>query len=361
MNNTKKILVKIGSNVLTLASGLPDKKRIAHIVSQIATLKNIGFQVILVSSGAVAAGRSIIQINSSDAISQRQALASIGQIELMKIYNKEFLKHNLLCSQVLVTKDSFRTRRHYLNVKNCLNALLTNEITPIINENDAVSITELMFTDNDELSGLVASMVSAKSLLLLSNVDGIFTAHPNEPGAELIQEYIDGEVNLKDAVSDTKSEFGRGGMFTKANTAKKIAALGIDVYIGNGTKNNIIEALLKKQTGTFFKAERTTFSPVKKWIAQAGDFSKAYILINKGAKEALLSSNATSLLPVGVVAIEGSFEQGDVISIVDEDKKPIGLGKVSYDSEEAKKYIGEREHTALVHYNYLFLEPNAAS
>jgi glutamate 5-kinase len=218
-----------------------------------------------------------------------------------------------------------------------------------------------MFTDNDELSGLLAAMVSAKSLLLLSNVDGIFTAHPNEPGAELIKEYIEDQVDLEDAVSDIKSEFGRGGMFTKANIAKRIAGLGIDVYIGNGTLNNIIDALLKKETGTFFKAHTSTITPVKKWIAQAGDFSEAYIIINKGAKEALLSSNASSLLPVGVVAIEGSFEEGEVISIVDEEKNPIGLGKVAYDSEEANTCLGKREQTALVHYNYLFLEPNTDS
>ncbi|WP_152286184.1 glutamate 5-kinase [Flavicella marina] len=356
MESAKKILVKIGSNVLTLSSGLPDKKRIAHIVNQIAELKQAGFEIILVSSGAVAAGRTIAtSIDTLDTISKRQVLSSIGQIELMKIYNEEFLKHELICSQVLVTKESFRTRQHYLNIKNCLDALLKSNVTPIINENDVVSITELMFTDNDELSGLVASMVSAESLILLSNVDGIFTAHPNEPGAKLIKEYIDETVDLEDAVSDTKSEFGRGGMLSKANTAKKIASLGIDVYIGNGTKDNVIAALLKKETGTFFKAESQTTSPIKKWVAQAGDFSEARIVINKGAKEALLSSNASSLLPVGVVAIEGSFKKGDVIKIVDEEKNNIALGKVAYGSDEAKKYIGERSHTALIHYNYLVL------
>jgi len=356
MKSSKKILVKIGSNVLTLSSGLPDKKRIAHIVSQIAELKNSGYQVVLVSSGAVAAGRSVIKkTNGLDTISQRQVLASIGQIELMKIYNHFFQEHQLLCSQVLVTKESFRTRQHYLNIKNCLDALLKSNVTPIINENDVVSITELMFTDNDELSGLVASMTDVKSLVLLSNVDGIFTAHPKEPGAELIKEYIDTEVNLEDAVSDTKSEFGRGGMLTKATTAKKIANLGIDVYIGNGGTDNIIKSLLAKETGTFFKAEKTAPSNVKKWVAQSGDFSKACIVVNEGAKEALVSEKATSLLPVGVISIEGSFKKGDVINIVDEKKKAIGLGKVAYDSKEATSYIGERGHTPLVHYNYLVL------
>ena len=356
MSTAKKILVKIGSNVLTLSSGLPDKNRIAQIVSQVAKLKKAGIQVVLVSSGAVAAGRSIVNADINlDTISKRQVLASIGQIELMKIYNEAFLKHELNCSQVLVTKESFRTRQHYLNIKNCLEALLKSDITPIINENDVVSITELMFTDNDELSGLVASMISVESLILLSNVDGIFTAHPSEPGAELIKEYSDDAVDLEDAVSDTKSEFGRGGMLSKANTAKKIAAFGIDVYIGNGTIDNSIEALLSKKTGTFFKAESAPTSPIKKWVAQSGDFSKACIIINKGAKEALLSTKVTSLLPVGVAAIEGTFKKGDVINIVDEEKNSIALGKVAYDSEEAIAYIGKRGHHPLVHYNYLVL------
>ncbi|MFC2109087.1 glutamate 5-kinase [Bacteroidota bacterium] len=356
MSLSKRILVKIGSNVLTLSSGLPDEKRIAHIVEQISDLKKNGFEVILVSSGAVAAGRSIV--NSSinlDKISQRQVLASIGQIQLMNIYNLLFQKHNLLCSQVLVTKESFRTRAHYLNMKNCLDALLNSNVTPIINENDVVSITELMFTDNDELSGLVASMMNVSSLLLLSNVDGIFTAHPNEPGAELIKEYHNNHVNLEDAVSDTKSEFGRGGMLTKANTAKKIAHLGVDVYIGNGTTDNIIKALLNKETGTFFKADSKGTSTVKKWVAQSGDFSEASIIVNEGAKAALLSNKASSLLPVGIVEIKGTFKKGDVINIRGIDNCSIGLGKVAYDSEEAQSFIGERGHTALVHYNYLVL------
>ena len=144
-------------------------------------------------------------------------------------------------------------------------------------------------------------------------------------------------------------------MLTKATTAKKIANLGIDVYIGNGGTDNIIKSLLAKETGTFFKAEKTAPSNVKKWVAQSGDYSKACIIINEGAKEVLISKKASSLLPVGVISIEGSFKKGDVISIVDEKKKTIGLGKVAYDSKEAISYIGKRGHTPLVHYNYLVL------
>ena len=357
METSNKILVKIGSNVLTLASGLPDKQRIAHIVDQIADLKSKGFEVILVSSGAVAAGRSVVGTSASNLnkVSQKQVLASIGQIQLMNIYSEQFEKHNLLCSQVLVAKESFRTRAHYLNIKNCLESLLKSNITPIINENDVVSIAELMFTDNDELSGLVASMMDVKHLVLLSNVDGIFTAHPSEPGAELIKEFTEAAVDLEEAVSDTKSEFGRGGMLTKANTAKKIAHLGVNVYIGNGEKNNIIKALLNKETGTFFKAETKEISSIKKWISQSGGFSGASIVVNEGAKAALLSDKTASILPVGVTEINGTFQKGDVIDIFDSNNNAIGLGKVAYDSEEALNYIGERDHVPIIHYNFLVL------
>jgi len=357
MGSSKKTLVKIGSNVLTLSSGLPDKERIAHLVNQMAELKTEGHQIILVSSGAVAAGRNIVKnAKGLDTISQRQVLASVGQAELMKIYSHFFQEHNIVCSQVLVSKESFRTRQHYLNIKNCLDALLKSDIIPIINENDVVSITELMFTDNDELSGLVASMMAVENMLLLSNVDGIFTSHPNEPTAKLIGEYTENGVDLEKIISDTKSAFGRGGMLSKAETAKKIAGFGVNVSIGNGTKNGILKALLNRESGTFFKANNRTTSPIKKWVAQAGDFSKACICVNEGAKKALLSEKASSLLPIGVTAINGSFKKGDVVNITDENNKNIGLGKVAYDSDKAKICLGKRDCTPLVHYNYLVLK-----
>ena len=360
MSITKKIVVKIGSNVLTLASGLPDKKRMAQLVSQIASLKATGIQVILVSSGAVAAGRSVANnYEHLDTITKRQMLAAVGQTELMHTYRELFQQHNETCAQVLVTKESFRTRQHYLNIKNCLDGLLKSNITPIINENDVVSITELMFTDNDELSGLVAAMLDVESLVLLTNVDGIFTAHPKEPNATLIQDFNATLVDLENAVSDIKSEFGRGGMFSKATTAKKTSELGIDVYIGNGTKDNIVTALLNKETGTYFKANENPVSPVKKWVAHAGDFSKAQIIINDGAKEALMSTKANSLLMVGVIAIKGAFKKGDVVNILDPEQNKIGLGKVTFDSKEANSLIGEKGQQPIIHYNYLVLDSNS--
>ena len=352
----KRILIKIGSNVLTLSSGLPDVKRIENLVDQVAELRKQGIQVILVSSGAVAAGRSKIgKTDSLDTISRRQVLASIGQVELMKIYSNHFSIKDLLCAQVLVTKEDFRTRQHYLNMKNCLDALLRSNVTPIINENDVISITELMFTDNDELSGLVAAMIDVDALVILTNVDGIFTGNPDDKDSKLIREYNAKEINLEDYIVNTKSNFGRGGMSAKANTAVKISKLGIDVYIGNGSKDAIVENLLNQKTGTHFPSGDRDTSELKKWVAQSGSFSKGYITINEGAKAALTSDKASSLLPIGIVSISGDFKKGDVISIQDEKGAPIALGMVKYDSEKAKEYIGMKGSPVLVHYNYLFL------
>lgn len=356
--SAKKIVIKIGSNVLTLASGVPNKERIKNIVDQVALLKKQGHQVVMVSSGAVAAGRNKINFPSNfDAISKRQVLASVGQISLMSLYNDLFNEHQLVCSQVLITKESFSTREHYLNVMNCIDALLKCNVVPIINENDVVSITELMFTDNDELSGLVASMLQVDELLILSNVDGIFTAHPKEPGARLIRDFYNDEINLENAISHEKSEFGRGGMLTKANTAIKIAELGVNVTIGNGTIDNITQALLLRNSGTFFKASfHKNKTAIKKWISNSGTFSKGKIYINQGAHEALTGKNATSLLPIGIEKIQGVFKKGDIITILNTQNEEIGFGKAAYGSDKAIKLQQKHNQPALIHYNYLTIK-----
>jgi glutamate 5-kinase len=339
-----------------MENGLPDVSRIGHLVDQVAQLRKDDVKVILVSSGAVAAGRSkLTSTDLLDTISRRQVLASIGQVELMKIYSGHFSEKDLLCSQVLVTKEDFRTRAHYLNMKNCLESLLNSGITPIINENDVISITELMFTDNDELSGLVAAMLDVDSLVILTNVDGIFNGNPENSDSQLISEYDERTVNLDNVVVGTKSNFGRGGMMAKANTAIKLSKLGVKVYIGNGLKDHIVTNLLTKKTGTYFPPKANETSNVKKWVAQSGSFAKGHITINNGAIEALLSAKATSLLPVGIIEVNGDFKKGDVINIMDENRKSVGLGQVKYDSVKTREYMGVQGSPVLVHYNYLFL------
>jgi len=355
--NYQRIILKIGSNVLTKKDGLPDLERIEHIVEQIAKIKKQGIEVVLVSSGAVASGRSLISVSDKfDSIATRQLFASIGQVKLINTYAHEFEKYNILCSQVLVTKEDFRDRLHYLNMKNCLKILLQHHVIPVVNENDVVSVTELMFTDNDELAGLIASMLNAQALIVLTNVDGIYDSHPNEEGAKMIEEVSGKHIDFSEFVSSDRSQFGRGGMITKSTMAQKIAQLGIGVHIANGTKENILPDLLSgKIAHTYFVPNRSA-SGKKKWIAHAGAYAKGVVQVNAGARLALTSAKASSLLPVGVINIISGFKKGEIIKLIDENDKPIGLGIAEYGSEKAAEMMGQKNQKALIHYDYLYLE-----
>jgi glutamate 5-kinase len=355
--NYQRIIIKIGSNVLTRKDGLPDLMRIAHLVEQIATIKQQGKEVVLVSSGAVASGRSLITISEKfDAIATRQLFASIGQVKLINTYAQLFEKFNILCSQVLVTKEDFRDRLHYLNMKNCLKILLQHHVIPVVNENDVVSITELMFTDNDELAGLIASMLNAQALIVLTNVDGIYNGHPDDEDTMVIEEINGKTVDFSSFVSADRSQFGRGGMITKSTMAQKVAQLGIAVHIANGTRENIlIDVLENAAPHTHFVPSKTA-SGKKKWIAHAGNFAKGIVQVNHGAVAALTSAKASSLLPVGVINIITEFKKGEIIKLVDENNRHIGLGIAEYGSDKAAEMMGQKNQKALIHYDYLYLE-----
>ena len=355
-SNYHRIIIKIGSNVLTQSNGLPDVARISHLVEQVAEIKKQGKEVILVSSGAVASGRSLITIDEKvNSVAARQLLASIGQVKLINTYAELFGTHQMLCSQVLVTKEDFRDRMHYLNMKNCLEILLQHGVIPVVNENDVVSVTELMFTDNDELAGLIASMLNAQALIILSNVDGLYDGNPKTPGTKVIEQIDDSSANFASFVSSDRSQFGRGGMLTKSNMAQKVAQLGITVHIANGTKDHILtDVLAGKAIHTTFIPSKNT-SGKKKWIAHSQNFAKGVVQVNEGAKTVLLSNKATSLLPIGVVSITTDFQKGDIIKLVDEAGKQIGLGIAEYGSDKARERIGQKKQRPLVHYDYLYL------
>ncbi|MDO3643091.1 glutamate 5-kinase [Mucilaginibacter sp. L3T2-6] len=355
--NYQRIILKIGSNVLTKKDGLPDLDRIAHIVEQIAVLKKQDTEVVLVSSGAVASGRSLISISDkSDSIATRQLFASIGQVKLINTYSHEFEKYNMLCSQVLVTKEDFRDRLHYLNMKSCLKILLQHHVVPVVNENDVVSVTELMFTDNDELAGLIASMLNAQALIVLTNVDGIYDNHPTAEGAKVIEKVSGKHIDFSAIVSTSRSQFGRGGMITKSTMAQKIAQLGIAVHIANGTRENILPDLMAGKVAHTFFVPTKSASGKKKWIAHSGAYAKGVVQINAGARLALTSAKASSLLPVGIINILSDFKKGEIIKLVDENNKPIGLGIAEYGSEKAAEMMGQKNQKALIHYDYLYLE-----
>ncbi len=234
----KKIAVKIGSNVLTRKDGTLDITRMSALVDQVADLHKQGVEVVLISSGAVASGRSEIKVSKKlDAVSARQLYSAVGQAKLINRYYELFREHRISCGQVLTTKENFGSRTHYLNQKHCMEVMLENKVIPIVNENDTISVTELMFTDNDELSGLIAAMMGMDALIILSNIDGIYNGNPSEPGTHVIREIEAGKQDLSEYVQVTKSQFGRGGMLTKSVIAQKVADEGITVLIANGKKD----------------------------------------------------------------------------------------------------------------------------
>lgn len=350
------VIIKIGSNVLTGTDTFLDVARVASLVSQVSALKGQGHDVVLVSSGAVASGRSVVNMESvQDIVSRRQVLASVGQVKLISTYAEYFRNHEVICAQVLVTKEDFRDKRHYANMENCLQTLLRNKIIPIINENDVISVSELMFTDNDELAGLVASMLNAGKLVILTNVDGIYDGPPSEPGSQRITDISVKDTTALRGITTVKSSFGRGGMLTKSTIARKLAMLGIPVHIADGTMDHVLLRLFSgEDLGTRFVPEKGS-SRQKKYIAHADGAVMGDVQIDDGAKEALSRATPTSLLPVGVTHVKGTFRAGDVIRILDSKGRAIGLGKAQFHSEKAIELKGQQNQKPLVHYDYLFL------
>ena len=272
-----KIAVKVGSNVLTRRDGTLDVTRVSALVDQIAELRKAGVEVVLISSGAVASGRSEIKVSRKlDSVQQRQLYSAVGQAKLINRYYELFREHGIAVGQVLTTKESFSTRRHYLNQRNCMRVMLESGVIPIVNENDTISVTELMFTDNDELSGMIASMLDVQALIILSNIDGIYNGSPSQPGTSVIREVEQGK-DLSDYIQTEKSGFGRGGMLTKTTIARKVADEGITVIIANGKKDNILLDLLQHSDETVctrFVPSSEAVSSVKKWIAHSEGFAK---------------------------------------------------------------------------------------
>ncbi len=247
----KRIVVKIGSNALTRPDGRLDVTRMSALVDQIAWLRQHGCEVILVSSGAVACGRRELNNvdHELDSVEQRQLFSALGQAKLIGLYYDLFREYHIHVGQVLTMKENFRPGEQYENQRACMRVMLENGVLPIVNENDTVSVTELMFTDNDELSGLIAQMMQADTLVLLSNIDGIYTGNPADPASKLISEVAIG-TDLSQYIQTEKSSAGRGGMQSKYATASKIQQAGISVIIANGKRENILVDLIEQPETT---------------------------------------------------------------------------------------------------------------
>jgi glutamate 5-kinase len=353
----RKIVVKVGTNVITGKDGKLVPEILDSLTGQIAALASQGVEVILVSSGAVGAGRGMVTISASlSPVETRQVLAATGQIRLINAYSDRFSKHDMLSAQILVTKGDFRDRQHYLNMRTCFNALLQQKIVPIVNENDAVAVTELMFTDNDELSGLIASMMQVDAHIILSNVDGLFDMQGETK--KLISEVDPSSKNFSQYIRPGKSEFGRGGMLTKCNIAHKLSQLGITVHIANGMTPNILESIINGEpVGTRFLSQKPKHG-IKRWIANSEGLEKGAVVINEGAITALTASDhASSLLPVGITAVEGSFSKGDVIRVCSENGTVIAYGMATCGDEKTRSIMGQKGQKPVIHYDYLYIVP----
>ncbi len=358
-SQAKLVVIKIGTNVITNNDGFLDASILRKIVSQVSALKERGTHVILVSSGAMAAGNALLKPSmKTESVTKRQMLAAVGQASLMGHYMDAFKEHGYLCAQVLTTKEDFRTRAHYLNMKNCFAALLQDSVVPIVNENDVIAVEELMFTDNDELAGLITSMVNADALLILTSVEGVMTSAGNViavvPPFDAAQGKPGSNV-WKEHVKAGTSQFGKGGMHTKCAIAEKLAATGIGVHILPGrTQNVIAKAIAGDAIGTYFQPTKKV-SNVKRWIAHAEGMEKGTIVVNDCAADILLAPEAVSLLPVGIIKISGEFEKGDIIEIRRENGDKLGLGKAQYGAERVREVMGKKGEKALIHYDYLFV------
>jgi len=334
----RRIIVKAGTNILTSGRDELDDSFIDNLVSQISDLSSSGREMLLVSSGAVAAGRGVMRnLAKSSVLPDRQVLAAVGQGRLMHLYEQAFATHGIPTAQALLSRRDVDDRLGYLNLRNTLLSLLNNGVVPVINENDVVAVEELegeVFGDNDTLSALVANLIDADLLVILGSVEGMYTKDPNIfTDAELISvvEKIDDKLN--EYAGPSSDLRGRGGMVTKIEAARLATASGVDVVIADGTMDSVVSRLSNgERIGTLFKTSVSKLESRKRWML-SGVSNKGNIKIDKGAVSALRSSK-TSLLPAGVLSCFGQFERGDIVYIKDEHENNIAAGISNYGSSD---------------------------
>ena len=350
----KRIVVKVGSSILTSSKRGIDKNRLKNIVDQISKLTTSGIEVVLVSSGAIASGMSALKISSRPGkLPHLQAIAAIGQSLLMQAYNELFKKNSQICAQVLLTREDFSERQRYINARNTIYTLLEHKVIPIINENDTISTDEIKFGDNDCLSALTANLIAADLLILLSDVDGLYRGKGSQRHVVSLVDKIDGKI--KELATDTaKKNISVGGMISKLEAAKIAADSGIPCLITNGkTKDILLKSLMGKEIGTLFIPQSTRLEAKKRWIAYSAK-SQGKIVIDNGAKEALVKKGKSLLCP-GIIGLEGTFRSGDIVIIIDSKGKMIAKGLSNYSKEELSKVKGKKISREVVHRNDLVI------
>lgn len=357
-NRYSSLVVKVGTNVLTTDDGLLDVRVVRGLSRQIAALSRRGVYVILVSSGAMGAGRGLIEPSARlGVVTRRQVLAAVGQIRLIDTWARQLAREGVVCAQILATKGDFRDRHHYLNMRGCFEGLRSERILPIVNENDVVAVDELMFSDNDELAGLIASMMAVDALVTLTNVDGVYDGDPRDPASRVVATMPAKPAQWSRFVQPHKSPFGRGGMLTKCMHAHRLGRLGIASHICNGRTRDVLLRLAGgEQIGTAFTAAKRSLNGRKRWVAAGAGDVRGSISINAGAQRVITSGErVASILPVGIVEVEGRFERGDLIRVQDEAGREVGLGVACYGADRARELLGRKGERPLVHYDQLFL------
>jgi len=354
------LVIKIGTAALSGADGTPDARLLGALVAEMVALKQAGHQVILVSSGAVGTGRALIKkqtpLQRCDTVVERQILASLGQARLMSLYQELLTPHHLLASQILLTKQDFRSRRHHKVMENLFAALRQQpHILPIINENDSVTVDELMFTDNDELAGLLAAMMNADRLMILSHIAGVYDRPPDEAGASIIPLIDFAKKTGIPAGTRGKSQTGRGGMESKLGMARKLAGMGIRTHVAAARDATIITRLLRDEpVGTTIAPMPDKRNAVKRWLASETLKPRATVTANACLTNILRKPDAAiSLLPVGLTKIHGEFDKGDLVQIVDEAGKPLALGVARCDQSALCPMLGKKNQPVFIHYDQL--------
>lgn len=367
LKNINRVVIKVGTSTLTHANGRLNLESMEKLVRQIADIHNKGIEVVLISSGAIGAGIGKLGLKEKPkTIPEKQAAAAVGQGILMHMYEKLFSEYGQISAQILLTKEDMNHRMRFLNARNTFFSLLSQNVIPIVNENDAIVVDEIKFGDNDTLSAIVSSVVDADLLIILSDIDGLYDKNPKiHEDAKLIKYIEDITPEIENSAGGAGSSLGTGGMITKIKAAKIATCAGTSMIIVNGSTNNIIRDILNfKDVGTFFECSKHPLQCRKHWLAFNADI-KGDIIIDNGAKNALIKSHK-SLLPSGIVSINGDFIEGEIVNILDSNNNILGRGITNYNSSDVEKIkgansseikikLGHKNYDEIIHANNLVI------
>ena len=342
IQTAETVVVKVGTNALSRNDDTIDESVIANLARQIARIRQSGRQVVVVSSGAIGAGIGILRLDRRPRdLARLQAVAATGQARLIRAYDDALAKHGLLASQLLLTAEDFKSRRRYLNVRNTLSMLFEYGVVPVINENDTVSVDEIKFGDNDALAAMVTSLLPRPLLVILSVVDGLYDGDPNDPASRPIPLVVNWDEQILRMAQDTTSRRGTGGMKSKLEAVRSANAVGENVIIADGRHPDVLDRVLDgEEVGTLFLARDVALPAWKRWIGYTIR-PKGSFRLDEGAKNAV-RAGGKSVLPIGVVAVEGRFQAGEVVSLRDVAGNEFGRGLTNYDAIDAARIAGLR-------------------